>query len=49
MIINKIYNEEKELIEVCNHPKMVVYIPYNQEVFKGDIMRIKIIDKPQNI
>ena len=45
MIINNIYNEEKEKIAIANHPKMIIYIPCDKEVFKGDMMRLKIIDK----
>ena len=45
MNINIIYNENMEKIEVANHPKMIIYIPSNQEVFKGDMMRLKTIDK----
>ncbi len=47
--INKIYNEDKENIDIANHPKMVVYLPCDTEVFKGDMMRLKTIDKTKNI
>ena len=41
--------EDKELIDVANHPKMIVYLPCNNKVFKGDMMRLKTIDKINNI
>ena len=45
LTINNIYNEGNEKIEVANHPKMIVYIPCDTEVFEGDMMRLKVIDK----
>ena len=45
LTINNIYNEEKEEIDVANHPKMIVFIPSDNKVLKGDMMRLKTIDK----
>ena len=45
LTINNIYNEDKELLEVANHPKMIVYLPCDTLVFAGDMMRLKVIDK----
>ncbi len=45
LTINNIYNEDNEMIDIANHPKMIVYIPSNNEVFKGNMMRLKTIDK----
>ena len=47
--INTIYNEDNLQIDFANHPKMIVYLPCNNVVFKGDMMRLKTIDKIQNI
>lgn len=47
--INKIYNEEKEEISYANHPKMIVYLPFDRALNKDDMMRLKVIDKINNI
>lgn len=39
--IDKIYNEEDELIDVVRHPKQTVKIPINYKLFKDDMIRIK--------
>ena len=44
--INIIYDEEDNVIEVANRPRMIVKIPLNLEVEKFDLVRIKFdIDK----
>ena len=43
--INNIYNDNHELIEVCNHPKDIVKIPWDTEIIPYSMMRIKMIDK----
>ncbi len=44
--INIIYDDEDNVIEVANRPRMIVKIPLNLEVEKFDLVRIKIdIDK----
>ena len=37
--IEKIYNEDNELVEVANHPMEVLYIQLEQEVKKDDLAR----------
>ena len=43
--VNKIYDEENNLIDVARHPKMIVKIPVSVKLKKDDIMRIKVFDK----
>ena len=43
--INMIYNENNELIEIANHPKMIVKLPYDGIMVKNAMMRAKIFDK----
>lgn len=43
--LSTIYDEEDTLIEVANHPKMLVKIPIDQELHEFDMMRIKVFDK----
>ena len=42
--IGEIYDEEDNLIEVCNHPKMIIKLPL-KELPINSIMRLKTIDK----
>lgn len=43
--INKIYNKDKEEIDVARHPKMICYIPCDTFVNQDDMIRIKVFDK----
>ena len=43
--INNIYNEDNELIEICNHPKEIVKLPFSGNMVINSMMRIKMIDK----
>lgn len=43
--IHKIENEEKEKIEVANHPRMLVYLEVKEQLHPYDMMRIKVFDK----
>ncbi len=43
--IDKMYDEENNLIEVANHPGMLIKIPINKQLEKYDMMRIKVFDK----
>ncbi len=45
LIINKIYDDEENIISICNHPKSIVKIPVLNTLSKNDIMRLKVIDK----
>lgn len=40
--IPNIYNEDNEKIEVANHPEQIVKFKLDKEVYKDDIMRIKV-------
>ena len=42
--IPEIYNENNELIEVANHPRMIVKFACMAKVNKHDMMRIKVFD-----
>ena len=37
-----IYNEEGEIVEVANHPKEIIKFKLDKEVYKDDIMRVKV-------
>ena len=37
-----IYNEEGEIVEVANHPKEIIKFKLDKEVYKDDIMRLKV-------
>ena len=43
--IDKIYDEDNNLIEVVNHPLQVVKIPISKKIEKDSMIRIKRIDK----
>lgn len=40
--IPNIYNEDNEEIEVANHPEQIVKFKLDKEVYKDDIMRVKV-------
>lgn len=42
--IPEIYNEDNELIEVANHPRMIVKFKCPNKVSSCDLMRIKVFD-----
>ena len=37
-----IYNEKGEIVEVANHPKEIIKFKLDKEVYKDDIMRLKV-------
>lgn len=41
-IINEMYDEDDNLIEVANHPEQIVKIKIDKKLYKNNIMRIKI-------
>lgn len=43
--INTIINEDNEEVDVARHPKMIVKLPFNGNIEKYAMMRIKIFDK----
>ena len=43
--VNKMYDEDDNLIEAARHPKMIIKLPISHKLFKDDIMRIKVFDK----
>ena len=44
--INILYDEEEDSIDVANKPRMIVKMPMDREVFKYDLLRIKMdVDK----
>ena len=44
-IVNTIYDDNNEKINVCNHPKSIVKLPVDARLEKNDMMRLKMIDK----
>lgn len=44
-IVNTIYDDNNEKINVCNHPKSIVKLPADARLEKNDMMRLKMIDK----
>lgn len=47
--INTIYDDNNEKINVCNHPKSIVKLPVDKYLDKNDMMRLKMIDKQDNL
>ncbi len=43
-IPHELYDKDDNLIEVANHPQMVVKFKIDRELFKFDMMRIKVFD-----
>ena len=48
-VINIIYDDDGKTIDVCNHPMSIIKLPFNKNICKYDMMRLKVIDKPQNL
>ena len=42
-IIPDIYDEEGNLLEVARHPKQIIKFKLDKEVYKDDIMRVKVL------
>lgn len=42
IIPDTIYNDDMEVVEVANHPKEIIKFKLDHEVYKNDIMRIKV-------
>ncbi len=40
--IDKIYDEDNNLINICNHPMSIIKLKIDKKIYKDDIMRIKI-------
>ena len=47
--VNEIYDEENNVIDIVNHPRQIVKIPIDIKLEKYDLMRIKDIDKIENM
>lgn len=47
--INKIYNDQDEIIDVCRHPKSIIKIKVSKKLNKYDMMRVKAFDKIINL
>lgn len=47
--INKIYNDQDEIIDVCRHPKSIIKIKVSKKLNKFDMMRVKVFDKITNL
>ena len=47
--INTIYDDNNEKVNVCNHPKSIVKLPVDKYLDKNDMMRLKMIDKQDNL
>ncbi len=43
--INKIHNEKNEIIDIANHPQMIVKLNCNIKLPKFTMMRLKVFDK----
>lgn len=43
--IDTMYDENDNIIDVANHPQMIVKIPFDKVVCEHDMLRIKVIDK----
>lgn len=43
--INKMYNEDNELIDIARHPKSIIKMKIDKELEKNYMMRIKVFDK----
>ena len=43
--VNKIYDENDELIDVARHPRMIVKMKVDKHLQKYDMMRLKVFDK----
>ena len=43
--INKMYNEDNELIDVARHPKSIIKMKIDKKLEKNYMMRIKVFDK----
>ena len=41
-VVDKMYDEDNNLIEIANHPEQIIRIKLDKKVYKDDILRIKI-------
>ena len=48
-VVDKIYDEDDNIIDIVNHPRQIVKIKVDDKLEKYDLMRIKVIDKIENI
>ena len=44
-LINTIYDNEGNIIEVCRHPKSIIKMKVNDKLQVNDMMRLKVFDK----
>ncbi len=42
--VSEIYNDDKERIEIANHPRMIIQLKIDTKVNKYDMMRIKVVE-----
>ena len=43
--IDKIYDEDNNIIDIVNHPRQIVFMPIDYEVAQYDMIRKKVVDK----
>ncbi len=43
--INEIYDENQNVLEYANHPRMIIKLKIDKKLNKFDMMRLKVIDK----
>ena len=48
-LINTIYDNEGNIIDVCRHPKSIIKIKVSKKLNKFDMMRVKVFDKIINL
>jgi len=48
-VIESIYDEDNKLIDIARHPQMIVTIPCDIDLKQGDMMRLKMFDKPDDL
>ena len=48
-VVDKIYDDNNNKISIVNHPRQIVKLPMKEKLEKYDLMRIKDIDKIENM
>lgn len=43
-VVDEIYDEDNNQIDIVRHPKQIVKIPFNKQLYKWDLMRKKMVD-----
>ena len=47
--VHKMYDEDDNIIEIANHPRMIIKLPVSTKLNKFDMLRVKIFDKNNNL